>query len=77
MKYIELNEATICWEFGTLQLLSPFGNKTGFVTMLHSIGQQGQVLMRQAITVATTGGHSYMKRCCDKMRSELPRYDGL
>ena len=45
--------------------------------MLHSNGQQGQVSMRQALTVATTGGHGYMKRCRDKMRSELPKYDGL
>ena len=45
--------------------------------MLHSKGQQGQVSMRQALTVATTGGHGYMKRCRDKMRSELPKYDGL
>lgn len=39
--------------------------------MLCSNGSQGQVLLRQALTVATTGGHGYMKRCHDKMRSEL------
>lgn len=33
--------------------------------------------MRQALTVATTGGHGYMKQCRDNMRSELPKYDGL
>ena len=39
--------------------------------MLRSEGQQGQVSMRQALTVATTGTHDYMQRCCVKMRSEL------
>lgn len=38
--------------------------------MLHSNGQQGQLSLREALTVATTGGHSYMKRCYDNMRSE-------
>ena len=33
--------------------------------------------MRQALTVATMGGRDYMKRCHDKMRSELPKYDGV
>lgn len=45
--------------------------------MLHSNSPQGQVSMRQALTVATMGGRDYMKRCHDKMRSELPKYDGI
>lgn len=39
--------------------------------MLRSDSPQGQVSLRQALTAATTGGHGYMKRCHDKMRSEL------
>lgn len=39
--------------------------------MLRSVGSQGQVLHRQALTVATTGGCDYMQRCHDNMRSEL------
>ena len=53
--------------------LSFFGHKDMFVTMLCSNGSQGQVFMRQALTVATTGGQSYMKRCFDNMRSELTK----
>lgn len=44
--------------------------------ILHSSSPQGQVSLRQALTVATTGGCDYMKRCHNKMRSELPKYDG-
>ena len=40
--------------------------------MLCSEGQQGQVSLRQALTVATTGTYDYMQRCRAKMRSELP-----
>ena len=42
------------------------------VKMLRSKGQQGQVSLRQALTVATTGTRGYMQRCRAKMRSELP-----
>lgn len=70
MKYIKINEASICWEVGTLQLLPYSDNGNRVVTMLHSNGQQGQLSLREALTVATTGGHSYMKRCYDNMRSE-------
>ena len=42
------------------------------VKMLRSKGQQGQVSLRQALTVATTGTCGYMQRCHAKMRSELP-----
>lgn len=38
--------------------------------MSRSNNPQGQVSLRQALTVATTGGHSYMQRCYDNMRSE-------
>lgn len=71
MRYINLNEASICEEIGTLQLLPCFGDKDRVVTMLHSDGSQGQFSQRKALTVATTGGHSYMQRCYDNMRSEL------
>lgn len=45
--------------------------------MPHSKGQQGQFSLRKALTAATTGGHGYMKRCYDNMRSELTEYGGI
>jgi len=62
MRYIIVNEAPICWELGTPQLLPYSGDRNRFVTMLRSKGQQGQFSLRKALTVATMGGHSYMKR---------------
>ena len=53
-----------------------YGNKLEVVKMLRSKGSQGQFFLRKALTVATTGGHGYMQRCHDNMRSELPKYDG-
>lgn len=71
-----VNEASICEEIGTTQLLSCSGDRFRFVTMLRSDGSQGQPSLREALTVATTGGYGYMQRCHDNMRSEQPKYDG-
>ncbi len=71
VRYTVVNEGTICGETGTTWLLFYCGDTVRIVTMSRSGSPQGQFSWRKALTVATTPGSGYLKRCRYKMRSEL------
>ncbi len=71
VQYTVVNEGTICGEPGTPWLLFYCGNTARIVTMSRSGSPQGQFSLRKALTVATTPGSGYLKRCRYKMRSVL------
>ena len=75
MRYISVNEGTICGETPTLAATLLFKEVTE-QPLEQSAGTAAQI-RAEALTEATTPGHGYMKRCRDNMRSVLGEADTL
>ena len=79
MRYISVNEGTICGETPTLAATLLFQEVTE-QPLEQSAGTAARILNvfgAEALTEATTPGHGYMKRCRDNMRSVLGEADTL